>query len=103
MLKQIALPAASAFALAAIALSPAPASASWISGAAATAQTAQAGLSNVIDVHRRRHSHRYHGFWWGAPLAFAPYAYYSNPGWHYQYFGPHKRRCGYTHWGYTCW
>ena len=105
MLKRIALPAAGAFALAAIAISPEPAAASWIGGAAAT-QTAQSDLSAVVDVRHRRHS-RYHGFWWGAPLALAPFAYYSNPGWQYQYFGPHKRRCGYTWYHgrqvYTCW
>jgi hypothetical protein len=104
MLKRTLILAAGAFALAAFALSPQSATAaSWAAGAAG-AQTAEADLSNVIDVHRRGRHWRRH-ILWGAPFAVAPYAYgaYGGPGWNYQYLGPHKRRCGYTRWGYTCW
>jgi len=107
MLKRTLISAAGALAFAAFALSPQSATAaSWAGSAASAAQTAEADLSNVIDVHRRGHWRRH--VWRGAPLVVAPYAYgaygaYGGPGWHYQYFGPHKRRCGYTRWGYTCW
>jgi hypothetical protein len=103
MLKRILIPAAGAFALAAIAFSPQSASAANLVSGATAAQAAEADLSNVVDVHRRhwrRHA------WWGVPFVAAPFAYYGaygGPGWHYQYYGPHKRRCGYTRWGYTCW
>lgn len=104
MLKRTLILAAGVFALAAFALSPQPATAASWAGGAAAPQAAEADLSNVIDVHRRgRHWRR--NIWWGAPVVAAPFAYgaYGGPGWQYQYFGPHKRRCGYTRWGYTCW
>ena len=102
MLKPALIPAAGAFALAAIAFSPQSATAANLAGGATAAQAAEADLSNVVDVHRRhwrRHAR------WGVPFVAAPlaYGYYGGPGWHYQYYGPHKRRCGYTRWGYTCW
>jgi hypothetical protein len=103
MLKRLLIPAAGALALAAFALSPQSAAAANLAAGASAAQAAEADLSNVVDVrHRRWRRH----IWWGAPLVAAPFAYYGyhgGPGWHYQYFGPHKRRCGYTRWGYTCW
>ncbi|HEY7458611.1 MAG TPA: hypothetical protein VH765_07655 [Xanthobacteraceae bacterium] len=102
MLKRILIPVAGAFALAIYAFAPQPASAASLGSGAAAAQAAEADLSNVVDVHRRY----YRRYAWGAPFAVAPYAYYGaygGPSWHYRYFGPHKRRCGYTYWGYTCW
>jgi hypothetical protein len=101
MLKRTLILAAGAFALAAFALSPQSATAASLGGGAAAAQAAEADLSNVVDVHRRWRRR----IWWGAPLVVAPFAYgaYAGPGWHYQYYGPHRRRCGYTRWGYTCW
>jgi hypothetical protein len=105
MLKPALISAAGALALAVFALSPQSATAASLAGGASAAQAAEADLSNVVDVHRRGRHWRRH-IWWGAPLVAAPFAYYGyngGPGWHYQYFGPHKRRCGYTRWGYTCW
>jgi hypothetical protein len=104
MLKRILISAAGAAALAAYAFAPQPAAAaSWIGGAAAAARTAPVDLSDVTNVHYRYRRHVRH-YLWGAPFAFAPYAYYyPSPSWHYRYFGPHKRRCGYTYYGYTCW
>ena len=104
MLKRTLILAAGGFALAVLTLSPQSATAASWSGGASAPQAAGADLSNVIDVHRRGRHWRRH-IWWGAPLVVAPFAYgaYGGPGWHYQDYGPHKRRCGYTRWGYTCW
>lgn len=106
MLNRTLIAAAGALALAAFALSPQSTSAAPLAGGAAATQAAQADLSNVVDVHRRYWRGRY--AWRAAPFAVAPFAYYGaygggGPGWEYRYFGPHKRRCGYSYWGYTCW
>jgi hypothetical protein len=98
MLKRILIPAAGALALATFALSPHSATAANLAGGAAAAQTAEVDLSSIVDVRHRRHWRRH--VWWGAP---AYYGYYGGPGWHYRYFGPHKRRCAYTYGGYSCW
>jgi hypothetical protein len=103
MLKRILIPAAAALALAAFAFSPQPVAAANLAGGSAATKAAEADLSNIVDVHRRYW--RRYGLW-GAPFVAAPFAYYGyygGPGWHYQYYGPHRRRCGYTRWGYTCW
>jgi hypothetical protein len=100
MLKRFLIPLAAAFALAASAFYAQPAAAaSWIGGAATATHTAQTELSDVVDVRHRRSWRRYA---WGVPFVL-PYTYYAYPSWHYRYFGPYKRRCAYTAYGYSCW
>jgi hypothetical protein len=105
MLKRTFIPIAGAIALATVAFIPQQTAAANLAAGATAAQAAEADLSNVVDVHRRYY--RRHA-WWGVPFVAAPLAYgaygsYGGPGWHYRYFGPHKRRCGHTYYGYTCW
>ena len=103
MLKRTLIPAAGAFALAAIALSPQSATAANWPAAQPLPKPRKLICRTSWTFIARRHWRRH--AWWGAPFVAAPLAYgaYGGPGWHYQYYGPHKRRCGYTRWGYTCW
>lgn len=88
MIKRLMIPAAAALVFGAVAATPQPAAANYISGAATATQSNAQIVSDVIEVrrrgrhrsHRRHYGHRHRGYSFGY---YAPRAYYAP-------------RCGYT-------
>lgn len=101
MIKRLMIPAAAALVFGAVAATPQPAAATYISGAATATQSNAQTVSDVVEVrrrgrhrsHRRHYGHRHRGYSFGY---YAPRAYYAP-------------RCGYVvrpHRGrvvYRCW